>query len=790
MRWEYLTASGWWAFEPVIDQTYGFTRDGEVLLRKVCGPPLARGTVNGIESFWIRARVDRPLAMPGSGVDQLLPRLDTVRARVSLTHPGLAPDAVFNDGLRLDPSKDFRPLGTEPVLGSSFVVACDEAFKRAGARIRLTIEPSSTTPVTYSTSPALVWEYSTPGRDSGWTELFRPTGEILQNGARRDVRFVRPANWEPATVAGQRHHWVRVRLAGGDYGRTRFGADGGLVGSGPQAPMLARMSVSYQYDTGLEALDHVLSLNRFDFADWTEAARFGRDAFAPFEPVPDRQPATYLGFDAPLPVGLVGLFADAAAASLGDADTRPSPFAWEYRSTDGWTELPVLDETNGFRQRGTIQFVGQPDLVPDAGPDRELYWVRARLKAATATPDPLPLASLHLNAVWATNRGTVRREIVGNADGSPGQAYSLRRPPVLPAETIEVQEWRGTGREWESLLAGIPDADRRLDRDASGRVVSVWVRWRERPHLYSSGREDRHYQLDRTTGMLRFGDGRLGRCPPPGAPIAATYRFGGGSQGNLPAGTLTQLHSAVPYVESVTNPVTAAGGAAAERAASVPSGLRHPPVGRGTPRPGAGVWARGPHRLRHRDRALSTSDYEWLAREASAEVAQARCHGGVGPDGEHTPGWVTVVVMPWGTDPEPQPSWDLLGRVHRYLVRRAPAAVAGHIRVVGPRYQPVSVVAEVLVGDPGRAAEVEERLRAGLSTFLHPLGGRDGAGWNFGEPVHLSNIASVVESTPGVEYATKLALTAEGVAFGETVHIEPERLPASGRHLVTLRLRG
>lgn len=788
LHWEYLTAGGWLKFDPVADQTHGFTVDGEVLLRKVCGPPLVRGTVNGLESFWIRARVASPLPMAGVN-DRPLPRLDMMRVRVSLTHSGLAPDVAFNDGLRLDASKDFRPLGPEPTVGSSFVVACDEAFKREGARISISVEPTTKTATTYSSPPVLAWEYSTPGMGTGWTELFRLSTEALESGTAREIQFVRPANWAKMAVAGQSHFWVRVRVTSGDYGRTAFGPGGDQTGW-PKPPELARLSVAYEYDTGLDALDHVVAVNRFDFTDWTTAARWGREAFQPFQPVPDVQPATYLGFDTPLPVGLIGLFADADAAGDG-AVPLASSFVWEYRSPEGWSELPVMDETGGFRQRGMIQFVGQPDQVADAGPHRDLYWVRARLKSAVTPPAPLPVTSLYLNALWATNRGSVRHEIVGQADSAAGQAYGLRRSPVLPDETIEIQEWRGAGREWESILGDLPEGDRRLDRDGRERVVAVWVRWSERPHLYGSGRLDRHYTLDRTTGTLCFGDGESGRCPPAGAVIAASYRFGGGPQGNLPAGTITQLHSAVPYVRSVTNPVPAAGGAAAERAATVPPSLRRPPLGTQPPRPGAGVWARGPHRLRHLDRGLSASDYEWLARDASAEVAQARCYDCAGPDGDGMPGWVTVVVAPWSNDPQPQPSSELLVRVRQHLMLRAPAAVAGQVQVTGPRYQPVSVVAEVAVADPGRSAEIEEGLRSALNGFLHPLlGGRDGAGWGFGEPVRLSHVAAVVESTSGIEFADVLALTTEGVAHGESVPIGPDHLPASGRHLLKLRLGG
>jgi hypothetical protein len=86
---------------------------------------------------------------------------------------------------------------------------------------------------------------------------------------------------------------------------------------------------------------------------------------------------------------------------------------------------------------------------------------------------------------------------------------------------------------------------------------------------------------------------------------------------------------------------------------------------------------------------------------------------------------------------------------------------------------------------------VEHRLRTALDLFLHPLyGGPDGSGWGFGEDVPLSNVALVVESTPGVEYATALHLTTDGGAVhGERAAIRPGCLPTPGRHLLKPRPR-
>ena len=788
LAWEYLTQDGWLAFEPVIDQTGGFASDGEVQLRKVCGAKLSKGTVNGIESLWIRARVDQPLPLPQLAsptvpIDRLqlaggpqgnsqLPSLDTIRARVGLTTSGLPLDAASSNGFGVDTSKDFYPFGTQPALSSTFLIACDDAFRRAGARIDL-VAPLSTAGTAVHSPLSLVWEYSTGAQQ--WTRLsVSDSTSNFTTSVDPAVSFTAPSDWQKTQVAGDSHYWLRVRIASGDYGGpVVYKVDGSEVKPDPttvpKAPVIKSLTVSYTIDTGTIVPDHCLTYNEFSFTDHTEDCRWGHRPFQPFLALSDRQPAVYLGFDSPLPVGLVSIYADAPLqGELGAADVS-SPFTWEYRSPEGWSELAVLDETGGFLRSGMVQFIGPPDLVTDAGPAGLVYWVRARLEAPTPEPDPVPLQGLFLNATWATQRSSVIGEVAGYSDGSPHLTFNLQQTPVLGQEVVEVQEWRGRTREWQSLFQDVPPGRIRTDQDARGTVTGVWITWAEQPHLYSSGRQDRHYTLDRSSGLLRFGDGVLGMIPPPGSAVAVSYDYGGGPAGNVGSGTVSQLHSAVPYVQSVTNPVAAGGGAAEES-----------PVQ---------VRARGPQRMRNRDRALSAEDYEWLAREASTEVAVARCLLATGPVGPGQPGWVTMVIAPWSAAPQPQPSVELMRRVRDHLAARCPAAIAGQIRVSGAAYLPVSVHAQVALAAGSGAAGVEEQLKKALDGFLHPLtGGPDSTGWAFGEAVHLSQVAKVMEGVAGVDLAVQVQLTSEGRVFGDQVPVPPDRLPSPGRHLLKLVL--
>jgi hypothetical protein len=63
--------------------------------------------------------------------------------------------------------------------------------------------------------------------------------------------------------------------------------------------------------------------------------------------------------------------------------------------------------------------------------------------------------------------------------------------------------------------------------------------WNEVDTFEKHAPDDPVYVLDRTTGAVFFGDGKHGRKPPVGSRIAATYRTGGGSAGNILSFTWT-----------------------------------------------------------------------------------------------------------------------------------------------------------------------------------------------------------------------------------------------------------
>ena len=781
LAWEYSTSDGWVGFDMVDDHTFGLSLEGEVKLHKRSGPKAAPMTINGIQSYWIRGRLQTPLPSTGQPERPALPLVDTVRAELSLEHGQLPCDVAFADNFQVDTSKDFLPFGSQPGVSSSFVFACDQAFQQEGALIGISLAPSAGPAPTPSADLALEWEYSVgPGRwqavGAGGTQFVDHTANLTTATVYDPaISFFRPPDWAKVDYNGAQHYWLRVRVATGSYGGPATysvdssGGNWTVVASHvPQPPSLTSFTLSYAYQVGPFIPNHCTALNGFAYQDFSDAATWGQPPFLPFSPLPDRYSAVYFGFDQPLPVGLVSLYVSIPGRVA--TAPQPSPYTWEYLAHGGWTELAVRDQTAGFATSGAIQLIGPPDAQPAPGPAGPTYWVRARLRQA-GDPAPSPISAVYLNAVAATQRQSVQGEVLGRSDGTPQLAMRAQKVPVLAQQLLEVQEWRGAGSDWQSLFSDLPASRLRYERDARGSLTAVWVTWLERPYLYLSRPTDRHYQIERSTGLVGFGDGTQGMVPPPGCPVMLSYNYGGGVGGNVAAGSISQVYSAVPYLQQAFNPLPASDGAAGE---TLPEVIR-----------------RGPQRIRNAGRSVAATDYEWLAREASPEVAIARCLSTTGPAGYAQPGWVTMVIVPQGSMAEPQPTQELLGKVEGALAAEAPAAIAGQIRVLGPSYRQISVVAEIVPADPGQAAALEEAVTSALNAFLHPVtGGPGGAGWEFGSTVHLSQIVQVVVDMPAVVEAPHVSLVSGTDIYGDSVPIPAGSLPSAGKHDIKLTLGG
>jgi hypothetical protein len=635
-----------------------------------------------------------------------------------------------------------------------------------------------------SSVPSLSWEYWN-GR--GWVSLpvaADTTRNLLSSG---EVTFEVPDAIERTEVAGQDSFWIRARLVGGDYGRETFKLVNNVVVSEKSTlrpPTVTRLRI--RYEIAAVPPTACLTFNNLDYLDQTAAAKTGGGHFRPFdrlERVNDRSLSLFLGFDRSFRTGPVRLFIDAAEREIDER--TPPEFEWRFRKDRQWKELDVDDGSFGLTRPGILTLVASEALTRESRFGEALFWIRGSLRTdrGGVYPNPL-LRGLFLNTVWADQGETITDEIAGSSNGEANQTFTLQQPNVLDGEDVRIRE--PLSAEEREQIERERGEDSVIERDD---LVGTWVRWNETTVLFDAGPDDRVYVFDRASGELQFGDGVHGRIPPADVDNIRVFRYrtGGGAAGNVEAGSINALGTALAGIESVFNPTPAGGGSdTADTEAML---------------------TLGPRRISHRDRAISAEDFEELAVEASRQVAKARClvatkltpGGSIPPkpcdpavrhEAQGALGWVTLIIVPDTADRRPCPSLELRRTVVAHLRRRAPGVLAASDRIVvrPPDYVEVGIEAEIFVKSLEKAAAVEADARKRLETLLHPLrGGPDGKGWEFGRSIWKSDVLSELHRIADVDRVENLLFRAGSRSDPERVDIGPNELLSSGDHRLLIK---
>jgi len=274
-----------------------------------------------------------------------------------------------------------------------------------------------------------------------------------------------------------------------------------------------------------------------------------------------------------------------------------------------------------------------------------------------------------------------------------------------------------------------------------------------------------------STGEIIFGDGKLGGIPAHDAEIIATsYRYvSGGSQGNVPADSITLLKSPILGIKSVINPQSASGGSDWE---DIEDTKR-----------------RAPQQIKSRYRAVTKEDYEFLAKESTNEVAKVRCLGPKKKVGggymddpiDRNPGKVNLIIVPQiyynpadDNTRKPMPPDDLINEIKTFLEPRC--MLTSELILNKPIYVEIGVEEAVVYIRPGEdKKKMEEKIKNDLIQFFHPVSGSYASkGWEIGEDVYLPQVFDTINRHSEISYIEKLAVKRIDKPSANGVRIEIE----------------
>lgn len=518
-----------------------------------------------------------------------------------------------------------------------------------------------------------------------------------------------------------------------------------IVPAGTQVAASGSPPIVFETDESLIALGAKLkalqSFDGFAYEVVTTANGAAGQWYYPFGPNAREGAALMLGFDAPSgfstdQVNLAVYVYTEGLAPEGhncDLDLNLLPVAstlvlefWDGRY---WNAIAMdKDDSRAFTRSGHMYFPAPGLLIKKdilGNVKDSLYWFRIRLQTNGYDMTPR-LSAVITNTVSATQGQTIRDEIVGGSSGLPSQTFNLANAPVIVIPT----PYTVTGSD--GLQIQVTTVQLEVDEGAG------FLAWQQVDDFFASGPDDPHFTLDRTTGKIAFGDGQFGRIPVanPAEPntniVARFYRFGGGSQGNVGAGSVQSLQTFVSGVDSATNLQPAIGGSDEETLDSAK--------------------LRAPQQLKSKGRAVTSDDFEYIAEQTpGVRIRRADALPLVHPKypGTPIPGVVTVIVVPESDAPNPIPGAATLAIVCAELNQHR--LLTSEVYVVAPTYRLVLIEAVVVVAPNADLSEVKNGVEDALTQWFHPLtGGSDGQGWPFGGTIFYSDVYRVILSVQGV----------------------------------------
>lgn len=301
--------------------------------------------------------------------------------------------------------------------------------------------------------------------------------------------------------------------------------------------------------------------------------------------------------------------------------------------------------------------------------------------------------------VMAVEGQTYADQTIGTSNGYASQRYVLGHNSILPGTTTI-----------QTLLQN---------------SITEWV---EVSDITLANPGDYAFQIERQTdgsSVVLFGNSLTGKIPELHSTINATYRVGGGTDGNVPSGSVDTIVAPTLTGISVKNTVNATGGLNAESLES--------------------IRVNAAKAFRSKDRAVTLADYESVT-EAMPDVAKSKAIGNSGSS-------VSMYVVP-NDDGTGRPLLgDLKHNIRTELLEKSMAGVS--VSVFDASWVPIYLGIKIFCVSTAYQTDVERAARDRLQAFY----GFDFV--DFNHRVAASDIATLLTSSYGVEYleVTRISLT-------------------------------
>lgn len=802
-KWQYYSKTSsdnpWTEFK---DDCIKIDGDRLILIKKdSC--ELVKTQLQGVEGNYIRCKLntDAENNIPDIEFDKVYVTGKLLNTNVNF---GVVPDKLFYNDIELKPT-EFYPFGVYFSIYDCFYICCKEVLSKKDSivTLRFTVDYEKNSigdtekkkiiwknimkksdlevPDVYETQiEAVIWEY---WNGNSWARLsmedeyervfdgtYGAEKDEEQDKKQVSIVFTCPKDIEQAPVNGHFDYYIR--------GRIKKVWNAYKPNSVYLTPKIKDLALRYEYGKGLP-VKSILTKNNMDwktFLEPTESNIRESEFIKPFEAIGNNYPSLYIGFDIAPVNGPIHLYF--SLKKLGDESICFQP-VWEYYGSTGWTPLKTIDNTSGFGASGSVVFAGPRDFIIEELFEEKKYWLRVYDKSTGHKTSNIEIDGIFINTERVIQQESIKEEIPEVfADGLKVECR-LSRSPIVSEEVFINEASELSFKEQKEILEQ-GKYEVLSQKDEYGNIKDFWVKWLRVDDFLLSAPDDRHYISDQSSGRIVLNGARYTKGFFKGGKqkIKISYKVGGGAKGNIPAYSIKGLKNSIAFVEKVINHKPSFGGCEME--------------------PLEEAIERETQALRHRDRAVTSGDFEALALHASRNVAKVRCIPNMDANFNRKVGYTALVILPKGGSRRDDFFAALKDEVKSYVLDKTSCVIAfeDKISVMEPVFIEYSVIASVAIEDMNSIIEVEKEAEISINTYLdHQNGNFDKRGWEIGAYPYTSGFFTLLKAVSKVKYIENLIVNVREIRYGKSrlVTLEAlENMPyimiKSGQHHINVKV--
>lgn len=550
-----------------------------------------------------------------------------------------------------------------------------------------------------------------------------------ENAGPQKFRFVVPYDWESTVQGGYEQRCIRLQVKRADNCYLREVTHCVPVISG------CSIQLSYRSEGTRPGF-----LKRF-FGMQEAELRWNGQPFLVFSKSSYEGNAMLFGFNRRMEEGPVCLFFELLE---GYCSPR-SRIRYSYSTARGFAPLKVIDNTRNLQNSGTLMFLPPMDMARMELWGVKRFWIRMEDMDGYFDREncnhPI-LKQIHMNAAQVYNVETKEEQEYYLDAPAANMSFPLYASNILSAEVWVNEREQLMPEQMERMLKEQP-GEVRAEYNFLGEIEEFYLLWREVEQFDTGGKMERCYMIDRQKNRIVFGDGISVKIPQNTGSVAFRVRVRCccGADGNVPSGSIGKFKGNALTVESVTNPVAAAGGSNMED-------LKE-------------TLQRGSNILGARRRLVSEADYVREARLFSRLIDKAACVSGEYMDGEKDDSLICIVLLMRDYRQGSYSFRMVQEPLRQHFLNSCEMAYRKEeLQVVEPVFVSVSLELWLTVPNLAQSIELKQMWLERLEAFLDPLNDWEHSGWEIGKLPRENQVRIMLGMVAEGSYVTRYAIRA------------------------------